>query len=431
MGDPTGPDWITVEEARARVLGAVRPLSSEAVPLASALGRVLARPLISSLDVPRWDNSAMDGFAVRAVDVRGAAADSPVRLRVIGDIAAGAFPTRELGPREAMRVMTGAAVPAGADGVVRVEHTDGGAGIRSGEGYVTVVDDQDAGRNIRKSGEDIRAGAEVIPAGRLLRPADIGVAASVGSAQLEVIRRPLVAILATGSELVDLDGFPEVLAGRRIVSSNSYTLAAQLRDAGMKVRDLGIAPDDPEDIRSRLERARGCDALITSAGVSVGEHDHIRTVLNDLGVSGRFWRVKMRPGSPIAFGMVERLGGIPWFGLPGNPVSSMVTFEVLVRPSLLCMGGHGSLYHPVRRARLHDSFVAAPGLTHFLRVTLQEDPGGALVARLTGPQGSGVLRSVADADGLLVLPGDGEDHRGAHHPAMLLGGAPLSGHPGY
>ncbi len=431
LTDPRGADWVGVPEARERVIAAVDLLGSESVPLRSALGRILARPLVSTLDVPRWDNSAMDGFAVRAADTRGASADAPVRLRVIGDIAAGSFPDRSIGPGEAMRVMTGAAVPEGADGVVRVEHTDGGSGIEGGDGIVTILDGQDADRNVRRAGEDIRAGEEVIPAGRLLRPADIGVAASVGNARLEVHRRPVVAILATGDELVDLDRLPEVIDGRRIVSSNSYTLAAQLRDAGMEVRDLGIASDEPSDIRRRLERARGCHAIITSAGVSVGVHDHVRGVLDTLGVKGRFWRVKMRPGSPFAFGRVEALGDIPWFGLPGNPVSSMVTFEVLVRPALLRMAGHDALFHPVRRARLDDAFTAPAGLMHFLRVTLEEETGGVLVARLTGQQGSGILGSMAAADALLVIEGDGEDHRGEPFPALLLGGTPLAARPGY
>jgi molybdopterin molybdotransferase len=428
--DPRPADWVSVASARGATLAAMRPLPAETVTLPHALGRVLARSIVSPIDLPRWNNSAMDGFAVRALDVAGAAPGSPIQLRVVGDVPAGAFPERPLRSGEAVRVMTGAPVPEGADGVIRVEHTDGGT-RSGGVETVTIRDDQDAGRNIRLAGEDVRAGSEVLEAGRLLRPGELGLAASVGAGLLEVHRRPRVALLATGDELVELSAFDEVRAGRRIVSSNSYTLAAQLNAAGMEVVDLGIAGDTRAGIRERLEGARGCDAVVTSAGVSVGEHDHVRAVLHDLGVRGSFWRVRMRPGSPFAFGTVEGLDGIPWFGLPGNPVSSMVTFEVLVRPALLAMAGHRHLFHPVRRARLDDSFSAAGDLVHFLRVSLHHGPGDALTARLTGPQGSGILSSIAAADALLAVPADGREHRGEILPALLLGGAPLVAEPGY
>jgi molybdopterin molybdotransferase len=426
-----GADWVSVAEARRAVLTAVSPLPAEHRSLPRALGYVLAKPVVAAVEIPRWDNSAMDGFAVRSLDIAGAAAGSPVRLRVVDDIPAGAFPAHALRPGEAARVMTGAAVPVGADSVVRVEHTDGGRGIGSDSAEVAILSDQDGGRNIRHAGEDVRAGTEILTAGHLLGPADLGVAASVGCEGLSVVRRPVVGVLATGDELVDLGSFQEVREGRRIVSSNSYTLAAQLREAGLEVRDLGIARDTPASIRDRLELARGCDALITSAGVSVGEHDHVRAVLQELGLQGSFWRVRMRPGSPFAFGLVSGLGGIPWFGLPGNPVSSMVTFEILARPALLRMAGHARLFHPVLPARLADSFTAPEGLTHFLRVTLHQGPGAAVSARLTGPQGSGMLSSMAAADALLALPGDGHDHRGEAFPALLLGGRPLAAEPGF
>ncbi|CAN5678381.1 molybdopterin molybdotransferase MoeA [soil metagenome] len=428
--DLMNADWVTVEEARNAALQAVGRLGTEERPLADCLGRVLAEAVISPIDLPRWNNSAMDGFAVRSSDVAGATAERPVHLPVVDDIAAGAFPRAPLSPGKAARVMTGAAVPAGADSVIRVEHTDGGAGFGTSAPAVSIFSDEDSGRNVRAAGEDLREGQQILSAGRVLSAGDLGVAASIGMASLPVVRRPVVGVLATGDELVDLVDFDEVRAGRRIVSSNSYTLAAQLREAGFEARILGIARDTRESIREHMECARGCDALITSAGVSVGEHDHVRDVLGEMGLVGSFWRVKMRPGSPFAFGLVRALDGIPWFGLPGNPVSSMVTMEVLARPVLLSMAGHTKLHHPVLPAKLLDSFTAQAGLTHFLRVTLHQQPGGGLHARLTGPQGSGMLSSMAAAEALLAVEGQGAECRGDTFPALILGGWPLQGEPG-
>jgi molybdopterin molybdotransferase len=427
--DLASADWVTVDQARHAALQAVARLETEHTPLAECLGRVLSEPVNSPFDLPRWDNSAMDGFAVRSPDVERASAERPVRLPVVDDIAAGSFPRAPLSPGTAARVMTGAAVPRGADSVIRVEHTDGGVGFGTGAAMVTIFSRDDSGRNVRAAGEDLREGQQILSPGRVLSAGDLGVAASIGRVSLPVVRRPLVGVLATGDELVDLAEFEEVRAGRRIVSSNSYTLAAQLREAGLETRILGIARDSHESIREHLERARGCDAIITSAGVSVGVHDHVRAVLRELGLEGHFWRVRMRPGSPFAFGIVKGVGGIPWFGLPGNPVSSMVTMEVLARPVLLFMAGHTKLHHPVRPAQLVDSFTAPAGLTHFLRVTLHGQPGGGLHARLTGPQGSGMLSSMAAADALLAVEGQGVECRGGTFPALILGGRPLQDEP--
>jgi molybdopterin molybdotransferase len=425
-------DWVSVAEALEIILGSVVPLPPERRPLLEALGAALAEEVRATLDLPPWDNSAMDGFAARAADVEGASEAAPRELRVVDDVPAGSFPSRALGAGEACRVMTGAPVPEGADSVIRVEHTDGGSEIGMPGGRVRVLSDADAGRNIRRRGEDLRQDDVVLRVGTRLRAAEIGVAASVGRSRLTVVRRPRVAILASGDELVDLDGFAEVSAGRRIISSNSYSLAAQLREAGLEVRDLGIAPDEPRSIRRHLEAARGCDALITSAGISVGEHDHMHTVLEELGVEVAFWRVKMRPGSPFAFGRVTGLGGIPWFGLPGNPVSSMVTCEVFARPALLRMAGHTAVFPPVTRVRLRGDYPAPSGLTHFPRARLHREPDGAVVATLTGAQGSGILTSMAAADALLIVP---ETRAGAADgdrlTALLLGGQPLQPEPGW
>ncbi len=425
------PDWVSVREARETILSDVAPLPAERRALLDALGSVLAEDVASPVDLPPWDNSAMDGFAVRSADVLGADAERPRTLRVVDDVPAGSFPSRPVGPGEAIRVMTGAPVPEGADGVVRVEHTDGGSEIGTPEGRVTVLSDTDAGRNVRPRGEDVRRESVVLRAGTPLRAAELGVAASLGRDGLRVVRRPRVAVLASGDELVELDRFAEVIAGWKIVSSNTYALAALLAESGIEAHPLGIAADTRESLRDRLAGAHGCDALVTTAGISVGEHDHVREVMEALDTDVRFWRVRARPGSAFAYGRVGALGGIPWFGLPGNPVSTMVTFEVLVRPALLRMCGRRAVFPPVLRARLGEAISVRPGTTHFLRVRLDHRDGEP-VAALTGSQSSGVLTSMAAADALLVVPeAGGEFAAGAMLPAILTGGAPLREEAGY
>lgn len=431
-GEVRAADWLEVAEARELVLGDARTLPAEQRALAGALGHVLAESVLSPVDLPPWDNSGMDGFAVRAADLSGATGDAPVRLRVVEDVPAGARPTRALGPGEATRVMTGAPVPPGADGVVRVEHTDGGTEIGTERASVRVFSEEDAGRNIRSRGEDVRAGEVVLPAGRVLRAAELGVAASLGRSQLRVVRRPVVAILTSGDELVEVDGFAEVRAGRRIVSSNTHALAAQVREIGGEPRLLGIARDRPESVREHLLAASGADVLVTSAGVAVGEHDYMLPVLRDLGARIAFWRVKMRPGSPFAYGRVERLGDVPWFGLPGNPVSSMVVFELFVRPALLRMCGHSNVFPPTVPARLAGAPRPPSDRAEFLRVRLGSAAGGVHEAELTGRQGSGILTSMSRADALLVVPpGCSAGAGGTPLDAILLGGAPLRDLPGY
>ncbi|MQA90333.1 MAG: molybdopterin molybdenumtransferase MoeA [Gemmatimonas sp.] len=419
--DARKADWLNVREAVERVVAAVPELDSEEKPIREAARRVLATDLVAPVDVPRWTNSAMDGFAVRSRDVEGASAEAPVELPVVDDIPAGGFPRSALPARAAARVMTGAPVPEGADSVIRVEHTDGGSDVGNQRGRVRIFDRQDAGRNLRKRGEDLREGSIAIGRGSIMTPGAIGVAASLGRATLPVVRAPLVALLTSGDELVEVDRFEEVIAGRKIVSSNSYTLRTQLEDAGCSVRYLGIAADTKESLREALQGARGCDALVTSAGISVGEHDHVKTVLEELQTDFHFWRVRIRPGSPFAFGTVGDLGGIPWFGLPGNPVSSMVTFEILARPALLRMAGHTNLFPATVRAHLEQDVAAQQGLTQFVRVQLTPDGEGGWTARTTGPQGSGILRSLAEADGLLIVPDqEGPVPAGANLPVIPL-----------
>lgn len=388
---------LPVVDASERILAGIDALGSERVALLDALGRVLASPVVSPVTIPAWDNSAMDGYAVRADDVSGASEERPVTLEVLETVAAGAFPARPVVAGSATRIMTGAPVPEGADSVVRVEDTDGGS-VR-----VTITSARDARRNIRHRGEDIESGTVVLRRGAPIGAAQIGLLASVGAASVDVHRRPRVAFLATGDEVVDLDRFGEALDGRKIVTSNSYTLHAMIRTAGGVPLNLGIARDDPAELRARIESAAGCDLLITSAGISAGEYDYIRTVLSELGVRLDVWKVRMRPGAPLGFG---RLGTMPWIGLPGNPVSTMVTFELFVRPMLRRMLGHERIFRKPVPVTLAEPVKTGAPLTHFLRALVSADEDGGLTARLTGPQGSGILTSMALANALLIVPHD-------------------------
>ena len=406
MSDP-----IAAADAARRILTEVSRQPSLRIPLDDALGSVLAEDLVSPLDIPAHDNSGMDGYAARAEDVRGAKPERPVRLTVIEHVPAGRFPTRSIGPGECARVFTGTAVPDGADTVIRQEDTDRGATV------VTITNDRDAGTNIRAAGEDIRRGSTVLHDGAQLEAAQLGALASLAVAHPLVYRRPRVAILTSGDEIADVDQPEEILSGRKVASSNTHTLIAQVRRAGGEPDSLGIARDTPESLREHLARALDCDLLITSGGISVGEHDFVRTVLAELGATQRFWRLRMRPGAPVGFGL---LGAMPWIGLPGNPVSTMVTFELFARPAIRKMAGHA---HPFRTSipvRLSEPISVKPRLQHFLRAVITAGPDG-LEARLTGPQGSGILSSMAMANALLVIPeGQFETPAGAIVPAIRL-----------
>ena len=387
----------SVLEASARILADVTRLPIERVALLDAVGRVLARDAVAPLAMPPWRNSAMDGYAVDAADIAAATAEQPVRLRVLETVAAGAFPSRPVRHGEATRIMTGAPLPDGADTVVRVEDTDGGVET------VEIRNARDAKKNIRARGEDYREGDVVLTAGDALGAAQIGVLASMGMGTVDAYRQPRVALISSGDELVDLDRFDEVLAGKKIVTSNSYTLTALVRAAGGEALDLGIAPDRPEVLRERVERALEADLIVTSAGASVGEYDYVRQVLASLGAELKFWRVRMRPGAPLGFGIVR---GVPWIGLPGNPVSAMVTFELFVRPAIRKMLGFERLFRRPVSAVLEEPVSIQARLTHFLRAILRVREDGRLGVRLTGPQGSGILTSMARANALLVVPED-------------------------
>jgi molybdopterin molybdotransferase len=386
---------FTVSDAVARIIADIEPLGVERVQILEALGRVLAAPIVSPLTLPAWDNSAMDGYALRASDVEGASAASPVTLTVLETVAAGAFPTLAVKSGSCTRIMTGAPLPEGVDTVIRLEDTDGGIE------RVAIRNDRDAHRNVRHRGEDIHTGTLVLDRGQPIGAAQIGVLASVGASSVDVYRQPRVAFFGSGDEIVDLDRFSEALDGKKIVTSNSYTLNALVRLNGGIPVNLGVARDDPADIRSRIDRAAGCDLLITSAGISAGEFDYLRPVLAEAGVTLDVWKVRMRPGAPLGFGW---LGKMPWIGLPGNPVSTMVTFELFVRPVIRRMLGHTRLFRRPIPVTLEEPVKIGAALTHFLRAIVSVKPDGSLSARLTGPQGSGILTSMSLANALLVVP---------------------------
>ena len=405
----TGP--IAAAEAARRILDEVRRQPALRMPLDDALDAVLAEDIVSPLDIPPWTNSAMDGYAVRGADVRGASPERPVRLRVVEHLPAGRFPTRSIGPGECTRIFTGAPVPEGADTVIRQEDTDQGADD------VTITDDRDVGGNIRRAGEDIPKGRTVLRAGAELGPAQLGVLASLAVANPLVFRQPRVAILGSGDEIADVDQPEEILSGRKVASSNTHTMVALVRRAGGEPVNLGVARDSPDSIRERIMQALDSDLLVTTAGISVGEHDYLRGVLADLGVEQRFWRLRIRPGAPVGFGLLR---GIPWIGLPGNPVSTMVTFELLVRPAIRKMAGHPLPFRRTIAVRAAEPIQVTPKLQHFLRAVVTDGADGP-EARLTGPQGSGILTSMIRANALLVIPeGQHDTPAGATLRALLL-----------
>lgn len=401
----------SVREAIDLILAGVPVLGTEEVALLDALDRVLGEDVASPIDLPAATNSAMDGYAARGTDVRGATREAPRRLRVTLTIPAGSFPSKPLGPREAARIFTGAPLPDGADGVIRQEDT-----AQDGD-TVAVFDDRDAGRNLRFAGEDLKKGALVLTAGTHLGPAQLGVLASMARARVAVHRRARVAILACGDEIADLDQADAILAGRKIATSNSYTLHGLIRRAGAVPVPLGIAADTLESTRALLEQGvREADLIVSTAGVSVGEHDYVRAALAALGCAMVFWRVRMRPGAPLAFGHV---GGVPWIGLPGNPVSTMVCFELYVRPAIRRMQGHAALFRRTVRARTEEPVRTSGPLTHFLRAIVRET-GAGYTARLTGPQGSGILTSMTKANALLVVPDDRNEVSAGEPLAAIL-----------
>jgi molybdopterin molybdotransferase len=396
---------LPVEEARTRILAAVAPMEAVTLSLLEAQDHVLAEDVVSTVTVPPMANSAMDGYAVRADDTQsgpgraaGAGLGTPVSLKVVGTVAAGYVFEGEVGAGQAARIMTGAPLPPGADAVVRFEDT------KVNGDRVAIQVAVKPGNYIRPAGQDIRAGEVVVPKGTLLRPAHIGVLASVGRAQVSVIRRPRVGVLATGDELVPVG---EPLQPGQIYNSNSYSMAAQVTAAGGVPVVLGIARDTETDLTACFRRGleTGVDLFITSGGVSMGDFDVVKDVLQaEGGAKGGgmdFWRVNMKPGKPLAFG---HLGAVPHLGLPGNPVSSMVAFQQFARPAILKMRGLTQLDSPTVEVILDDDVPALKDQRRqYVRVVVVAR-GGELHARLTGSQDSGVLTSMARANALVVVP---------------------------
>ena len=399
---------ISVEEARDRILAFFERLPVERRSLLDALGQVLAEDIVAPFDVPPLDNTAMDGYAVRASDTTGATEQKPRTLRVIANLAAGYVMDTSVGPGEAVRIMTGAPMPPGTDSTVPFEETD--ESMRSvGQAPVTgdtvqVFKAAHSGANIRFRAEDVKTGQTVIPAGRVLRASEVGVLASIGLIDVPVYRRPIVAILSTGDEITE-PGQP-LLPGR-IYDANAHSIAAMVKQYGGIPRLLGIAHDTFDDLTAKIHEGLDADMLVTSAGVSRGDFDIVKDVLAREG-SIDFWTVRMRPGKPLAFGAFTAPDGrrVPHLGLPGNPVSSMVSFELFGRPAIFAMLGRSDWERPMVRATTRDRVVNADGRRFYGRcvVTLGDD--GRYYASLTGPQGSGILTSMSAANALTVIPED-------------------------
>lgn len=409
---------LGIPQAVERIHAGATALPGERVALDDSLNRVLARDVYAQVDVPAWDNSAMDGYAVRHEDILGASESSPVTLRVRETVVAGSEPPDRLRPGECVRIMTGAPVPPGCDTVVRVEDTDGG------ESVVRIESTRDAGRNVRPRGQDLSAGDVSVAAGTRLRAAHLGLLAASGAAVVTVHRRPRVLLLCSGNELVELDRFEAALAGRRTVSTNGYTLRALLSEAGADVVDGGIVPDDRVAWTEAVREAEAYDLVLTTGGASVGAFDFARAAAEECGFEVSFWRVKVRPGSQSA---LARRGSTRWLILPGNPVSAMVGFEIFARPLLRRLSGDERAFRKPVVVRLGETVRNAGGATFLMRAKLTPaDGGGEPMAVLTGPQGTGLLGSMAAADALLVVPEDVRELPvGSLASALLLEGGPF------
>ena len=396
---------LSVEDALERILDHFQVLNAEDTPLLEALGQVLAEDAVSLHDIPPLDNSAMDGYAVQASSIHNASEDSPVALRVVGSIAAGELPSAAVEPGTAIRIMTGAPVPPGADSVVPFEETDEverrNAGLDMAEIGIKVAAPE--GSDIRPAGQDVRKGTLVLPAGTALRPSEIGVLASLGFDSVKVVRRPVVAILSTGDELLDAG---DTYSEGKIYDSNSYSVAASVLRYGGVPKLLGIARDNLDSMNAKLREGLEADMLITSAGVSKGDYDMVKDVL---AAHGRiaFWSVRMRPAKPLAFGVLDAGGGrnVPHLGLPGNPVSAMVAFEQFGRAAIHKMMGKSGFLKPRIQAVLDEPIYNTDGRRVYARAVITKQ-NGDYHARLTGNQSSNLLTSMAGANGLAVCPED-------------------------
>ncbi len=403
---------ISVEQALETVLKSIHPLEAIELSLLECQGQVLAEDIYSQIDVPPRDNSALDGYAVKSADIKNSGPLNPRVLKVIDIIVAGDTPHKTLVPGSAIRIMTGAPTPQGADVVIGFEDTDETQRKLTEKGYpseIGIMIAEEPGANIRRAGESIKKGELVLAKGTVLRPSEIGVLASMGKAAVKVIRRPVIAILATGDELT---GLGEPLEEGKIYNSNTYSVAAQvIRDGGIP-KLLGVALDNEASVILKINQGLDADMLITIGGVSMGDYDVVKNVLQKQGEIV-FWKIRSKPGKPLAFGTIKRSGpdkasdDLPHLGLAGNAVSSMVNYELFVRPAILKMMGKTNLAKPSVEAIMEDGIKNDDGRRVFARVVVQKREG-TYYAKLTGPQGSGILRSMALANGLAIVPEDKE-----------------------
>lgn len=388
---------LPVNEALKIIFASIKPLASERISIEHASGRVLFEDVISYRDIPFTDNSAMDGFAVISQDVMKASDDNPVVLKIVEELPAGKVPAKRIKSGECAKIMTGGIMPEGADAVVMVEFTE-----EENKNEVKIYKSVKKGENVRFKGEDIKAGSVVLKAGTILRPQEIGLLAAIGRASVYVYQQPIVGVLSTGSELINID---EELSAGKVVDSNSYSIISALKNAGAIPVPLGIAKDTEKEIKEKILTTRAVHILITSGGVSVGEFDLVKDLFNEIGCNMRFWKVAIKPGKPFAFGL---LNGIPLFGLPGNPVSSFVAFEIFVRPVILRMQGVKNIFRRSFKATMTVDFRNKPGRTHFVRGILKWD-NEQLKVKPSGEQGSAMLSSLSRANCLIVIPAEKGD----------------------
>ncbi len=390
----------SVSEAQRIIIGASPAQPTLAMPLHDALGRILAADVMAQFPLPPWTNAAMDGYAARASEVRGASASAPVVLRIVGHAPAGGAEQPMVEAGTAVRIFTGGRVPAGADSVVRQEDTESDGAV------VRVLNDRDAGANVRAAGGDLARGALVLAAGTRVGPRQLALLAALGVSHPMVHRAPRVGVLSGGDEVVSFDDIESIQRGDKLADVNGPALAALVADAGGVAESLGIARDNVDDIVARVRAAESCDAVITAGGISVGEHDHVHRAMEILGARELVSRVRVRPGGPTAFAVLP--DGRPWLALPGNPVSAIVTFELFGRPMIRAMSGDPAPLPRLIAVMLDDAVRPDAVLDLYLRATLEWPGGGGVPrARLTGAQGSGILTSVARADALVVVPAGG------------------------
>jgi len=419
-------NYFSVDDAQQCILTKAQQMPTALIPLHDSLGRVLAEDVAANRNHPPYDVSAMDGYALHHADIVDASPDalSPDianTLQVVDDIRAGMMPNVKVLPGRAARIMTGAPVPQGADTVVRVEDTEA-----RGDHQVCITTAAKLGANIRRMGENLKRGETVLQQGTAITPGVLAILSMVKQREVRVYAQPRVAILSTGDELEAMD---EAVDENKIPDANSHALYAQCRALGIEATMLGIAHDNPIELRAKLAAGLQYDILLASGGVSVGHHDFVRPTLDALAIDIHFWRVAMRPGHPFAFGTAT--SGQMVFGLPGNPVASMVCFEQLVAPALRKMMGHSQLFRRTIRARLTHEMRDRIGRSHFVRVRLHRDATGGYCATSTGAQGSGIVMSMAQADGLMLIPADVDALKaGAQVTVQLLHGGDFQGEAG-